>query len=183
MLQRSAGILIPLFSLRSAADRVGGEIVQMKPMIDFAIGIGHRVIQLLPLDETAPSEASPYAALTLFAIDPLYISAAELNGVGRMAMRRARKNAGDPARRIPREKYVALKKELLERAFEVFASRARVRERRALDDFIQENSYWIHDYALFRALKDHFAFRSWEAWPGDLARREQGGPGVARGGG
>jgi 4-alpha-glucanotransferase len=180
MLQRSAGILIPLFSLRTADDLGRGEIMQMKPMIDFAISIGHRAIQLLPLDETAPGEASPYAALTLFAIDPLYISAAELSGVGRMPMRRARKNAGDPARRIAREKYVALKKELLERAFEAFASRARARERRALDDFIQENSYWINDYALFRALKDHFAFRSWEEWPGDLARREQGALASAR---
>jgi 4-alpha-glucanotransferase len=173
MLQRSAGILIPLFSLRTTDDLGRGEIMQMKPMIDFALSIGHRVIQLLPLDETAPGEASPYSALTLFAIDPLYISAAELGGVGRMAMRRARKNAGDPAQLLPRERYVALKKELLERAFEAFATRGRGRDRHALDDFIQENSYWIHDYALFRALKDHFAFRSWEEWPGDLARRDQ----------
>ena len=86
MLQRSAGILIPLFSLRTADDLGRGEIMQMKAMIDFAISLGHRTIQLLPLDETAPSEASPYAALTLFAIDPLYISAAELAGVGKLAM-------------------------------------------------------------------------------------------------
>ncbi len=152
----------------------------MKPMIDFAISIGHRVIQLLPLDETAPSEASPYSALTLFGLDPLYISAAEVTGVGKMAMRRARKSAGEPARRIPREKYVALKKELLERAFETFASRARARERQALEAFIQENSYWINDYSLFRALKDHFDFQSWEKWPGELARREQGALASAR---
>src|SRR5262249_1762403 len=151
-----------LFSLRTADDFGRGEIAHLKPMIDFAISIGHRVIQLLPLDETAPSEASPYAALTLFGLDPMYISASEVGGIGKMAMRRARRLAGDPARRIPRERYVSLKRELLERAFETFASRARAKERRALDDFIQENSYWIHDYALFRALKDHFGFRSWE---------------------
>ena len=152
----------------------------MKAMIDFAISTGHRVIQLLPLDETAPGEASPYSALTLFAIDPLYISAAEVAGVGRMAMRRARKSAGDPARQISRKRYVALKRELLERAFETFASRARARERRALDDFIQENSYWVHDYALFRALKDHFAFRSWEEWTPELGRREPSALAAAR---
>ena len=84
MLQRSAGILIPLFSLRTADDFGRGEIMQMKPMIDFAISLGHRVIQLLPLDETAPSEASPYAALTLFGIDPLYISAVDVAGIGKM---------------------------------------------------------------------------------------------------
>ncbi|HVN30142.1 MAG TPA: 4-alpha-glucanotransferase [Candidatus Binataceae bacterium] len=180
MLQRSAGILIPLFSLRSAEDLGRGEIMHMKAMIDFAISLGHRVIQLLPLDETAPSEASPYAALTLYALDPLYISAHELPGVGKTALRRAHKDAGDSSRRIARERYVAIKRELLERAFEAFASRARVRERRALDDFIAENSYWIHDYALFRALKDHFDFRSWDEWPSELAHREQGALASAR---
>jgi 4-alpha-glucanotransferase len=180
MLQRSAGILIPLFSLRTADDLGRGEIMQMRAMIDFALTLGHRVLQLLPLDETAPSEASPYAALTLYALDPLYISANELPGVGKTAMRRARKDAGDSTRRIPRERYVALKKELLERAFEAFAARGRLRDRRALDVFIEENSYWIHDYALFRALKDHFSFRSWDEWPSDLAHREKGALAEAR---
>ena len=180
MLQRSAGILIPLFSLRTADDLGRGEIMQMRAMIDFALTLGHRVIQLLPLDETAPSEASPYAALTLYALDPLYISTSELSGIGKTAMRRARKEAGDPARRIPRERYVALKRILLERAFEAFAARGRARDRRALDAFIQENSYWIHDYALFRALKDHFDFRSWDQWPADLAHRDQGALASAR---
>ncbi|HLI81366.1 MAG TPA: 4-alpha-glucanotransferase [Candidatus Binataceae bacterium] len=180
MLQRSAGILIPLFSLRTAGDLGRGEIMQMQAMIDFAISLGHRAIQLLPLDETAPIEASPYAALTLFAIDPLYISAADLPGVGKLAMKRARKEAGDSTRRIARAKYVALKKKLLERAFEAFALRGRAREKRGLDDFIQENSYWIHDYALFRALKDHFEFRSWDEWPGELAHREESALATAR---
>jgi 4-alpha-glucanotransferase len=180
MWQRSAGILIPLFSLRTADDFGRGEIMQMTQLIDFTISIGHRVIQLLPLDETAPSEASPYSALTVFAIDPLYISATQIAGVGKMALRRARRDAGDPARRIARERYVSLKKELLERAFETFASRARARERRALEDFVRDNSYWIHDYALYRALKDHFDFRSWEAWPAELAHRDQGALAAAR---
>lgn len=180
MVQRSAGILVPLFSLRTGDDLGRGEILQMKPMIDFAISLGHRVIQLLPLDETAPSEASPYAALTLYALDPLYVSANELSGIGKTALRRARRDAGDSRRRVPRERYVALKRELLERAFEAFAARGRVRERRALDDFIAENSYWVHDYALFRALKDHFGFRSWDTWPADLAHRAQSALAAAR---
>lgn len=180
MVTRSAGILVPLFSLRTADDLGRGEIMQMKPMIDFALGFGHRVIQLLPLDETAPSEASPYTALSVFALDPLYISAAELPGVGPMALRRARKLVGDGSRSVPRERYVGAKSELLERAFAAFQSRGRARERRALDDFIRENSYWIEDYSLFRALKDRFEFRTWEEWPADLARREPDALAAAR---
>ncbi len=180
MIKKSAGILIPLFSIRTADDFGRGEIMQMKPMLDFAISIGHRIIQLLPLDETAPLEASPYSALTVFAIDPLYISAAELDGVGKMAIRRARAIAGQASRRVARAKYVALKKQLLERAYHAFATRSRAAERRAIEDFIRGNSYWINDYALFRALKDHFDFRAWEEWPTDLVRREPGALASAR---
>ena len=138
------------------------------------------MIQLLPLDETAPDEASPYSALTIFGIDPLYISAYELSGVGKMAMRRARKSAGEAARRLPREKYVALKKELLEQAFETFASRARDGSGARWTISSRKIPTGFTTTRLFRALKDHFGFRSWEEWPGDLARREQGALASAR---
>lgn len=187
MFPRSAGILIPLFSLRTEDDLGRGEIMQMRAMIDFALAMGHRVIQLLPIDETAPDEASPYNALSVFAIDPLYVSASELAGVGRLALKRARRSASEPsddpspsARFVPRAAYVAAKRELLERAFERFASRARRIERDAFDDFLHRNSYWLDDYALFRALKDRFEFRSWEEWPGALAGREPGALATAR---
>lgn len=180
MVTRSAGILIPLFSLRSDDDLGRGEILHMKKMIDFALRMGHRGIQLLPLDETAPGEASPYSALSVFAIDPLYISAAELPGVGRLAIRRARKSVGAAKRNVPRPRYVGAKSELLEGAFRTFSARGRQRDNRALDDFIQENSYWLDDYVLFRALKEKFDFRSWEEWPGDIARREPGALSSAR---
>lgn len=185
MFPRSAGILIPLFSLRTERDLGRGEIMQMSAMIDFALAMGHRVIQLLPIDETAPAEASPYSALSVFAIDPLYISASELAGARRLALRRARKSSKASsktspdgpvfsARYMPRAAYIAAKRELLDRAFETFSSRARRIEREAFHDFVHRNSYWIDDYALFRALKDRFEFRRWEEWPRDLAQREPG---------
>src|SRR2546421_11898226 len=111
MVPRSAGVLIPLFSLRTEDDLGRGEILHMRPMIDFGLRMGHRGIQLLPLDETAPSEASPYSALSVFAIDPLYIAVDDLVSVGRLALRRARKTVRG-GRVVPRAEYVALKKGL-----------------------------------------------------------------------
>ncbi len=180
MITRLAGILVPLFSLRTEGDLGRGEIMQMAPMADFALRTGNRAIQLLPLDESAPGEASPYSALSVFAIDPLYISADQLAGVGRLAIRQARKRLPPARRRVARAQYAAVKMELLKRAFTHFAARAPAREKRALKDFAEDNSYWLSDYALFRALKDRFEFRSWECWPGGLARREDGALASAR---
>src|SRR6266851_1528582 len=92
MLTRAAGILIPLFSLRTPTDLGSGEITDLLPFSDFALAMGHRVIQLLPLTESSPGDASPYNALSTFAIDPLAIGIAELPGVSRLSVGRARRS-------------------------------------------------------------------------------------------
>jgi 4-alpha-glucanotransferase len=81
MPQRIAGLMIPLFSLRTADDLGRGEILGLVPMADFALATGHRMLQLLPIDETAPGETSPYSAMSVLAIDPLYISLRGLDGI------------------------------------------------------------------------------------------------------
>src|SRR5258708_26895590 len=90
MLPRSAGILIPLFSIRTRDSLGRGEILDLVPMIDFALSMGHRVIQLLPLDETGPDDLSPSSAMSVIAIDPMYISISGLPGGGRVVLARAR---------------------------------------------------------------------------------------------
>ncbi|MGC1341189.1 MAG: 4-alpha-glucanotransferase, partial [Candidatus Binataceae bacterium] len=70
---RFAGVLIPLFSLRTRDDLGRGEILDLPAMVDLARDAGLRIIQLLPLDEGTPDETSPYSAMSVLAIDPVYI--------------------------------------------------------------------------------------------------------------
>ncbi len=179
MLTRSAGILIPLFSIRTRDDLGRGEILSLAPMIDFALSMGHRVIQLLPLDETGPDDLSPYSAMSVMAIDPMYISVSGLPGVGRVVQARARQAVGK-ARFVPRaitrrEKFV-----LLERAYRATRARGGRDDGAQLDAFIEANSYWLHDYALFRALKERFNWTSWETWPAEIAKRDSAALALAR---
>jgi 4-alpha-glucanotransferase len=179
MLTRSAGILIPLFSIRTRDDLGRGEILSLAPMIDFALSMGHRVIQLLPLDETGPDDLSPYSAMSVMAIDPMYISISGLPGVGRVVLGRARQAVGK-ARFVPRaitrrEKFV-----LLERAYRATRARGGRDEGAQLDAFIEDNSYWLHDYALFRALKERFNWTSWQTWPAEIAKRDSAALALAR---
>ncbi len=171
MLPRSAGILIPLFSIRTRDNLGRGEILDLAPMIDFALSTGHRVIQLLPLDETGPDDLSPYSAMSVMAIDPTYISLSGLPGVGRVVLARAREAVG--RRRFVERPIIRREKfPLLERAYRAARARGGPEERAQLDAFIEANSYWIHDYALFRALKDRFNWTSWETWPAEIAHRD-----------
>jgi len=171
MLTRSAGILIPLFSIRTRDGLGRGEILDLAPMMDFALSMGHRGIQLLPLDETGPDDLSPYSAMSVMAIDPMYISISGLPGVGRVVSARAREAVGK-ARFVPRAIIRREKFALLERAYRASRARGGQDQSALLDAFVKANSYWLDDYALFRALKERFNWTDWETWPADIAKRD-----------
>src|SRR5581483_3863029 len=125
MVPRVAGVLIPLFSLRTHHDLGRGEILDLAPMVDFAREMGLGLIQLLPLDEGAPGEASPYSAMSVFAVDPVYLSASGLRGIGKKSMAEARGRLlaiGAPDRAAVR----AIKLPLLERAWRASGERAQM---------------------------------------------------------
>ena len=179
MLTRSAGILIPLFSLRTRKSLGRGEILDLAPMIDFALAAGGSVIQLLPLDETGPAEQSPYSALSVNAIDPMYISIRDLGGVGRVVLARARAAVGR-GRVVPRATVRREKLALLERAYRATRARAGREDDSEFAAFIASNNYWLDDYATFRALEERFAWSSWDTWPAELVRREPAALAAAR---
>lgn len=160
---------VPLFSLRTRADAGIGDIAALAEMADLAAAIRHRGILLLPLDETAPGSASPYSALSVFAIDPLYIGLEGLAGVAPRQVEDVRRTLAHVAP-SDRLRIRATRLELLEAAFRHFAAHGD--EQAAVGDFAARHREWLDDYALFRALKDRFDFAPWERWPGELCRRE-----------
>lgn len=161
--------MVPLFSLRTREDVGIGDIAALGAMVELAAAMRHRAILLLPVDETSPGEASPYSALSLFAIDPIYVGLGGLAGVERERVDRVRRALA----RVPlsdRLTIRAARRELLEAAFAHFTARGG--EREAVAEFAARHREWLGDYALFRALKDRFAFAPWEAWPEELYRRD-----------
>jgi 4-alpha-glucanotransferase len=169
MIGRIAAVVIPIFSLNSAYDLGRGDISGLIPMGDLARKMGFRLIQLLPLDETAPDELSPYSAMSVAAIDPGYISLKELDGIDSRALAQAHDADLDPSDRIRRR---GAKLKLLELAFEHAREHASKAECEARDHFAQANSDWLPDYALFRALKEKYRWTSWNEWPDGLRWRQ-----------
>ena len=179
-LPRAAGVLIPLFSLRTGDNLGRGEIRDLISFVDFALAMRHRIVQLLPLGETSPGEASPYNALSVFAIDPLYISLNAVDGVSIAELDQTRAMIGS-ARAARRRRIREAKLPLLERSFRHFVEHAGAEERAELDSFVDLNRGWLPDYALFRALKERMGWKSWEDWPEDLKSRDAAALAAARG--
>jgi 4-alpha-glucanotransferase len=174
---RRAGFAVPLFSVRTATNWGIGEIPDLIPLATWAARMGQSIVQLLPINETSPEEASPYAALSAFALDPIYIG---MHGIAELDPRRCSRPAsvpqGIPADGVlPRAAVRDAKLRLLAEAWQSFRHRhlAGPSERgRHFSHFMEEQRIWLHDYALFRSLKERYAWRCWEQWPAALRNRE-----------
>src|SRR5215469_1451848 len=161
--------MVPLFSLRVRADAGIGDISALEEMAELAAAMNHRSILLLPIDETSPGETSPYSALSVFAIDPIYVGFDTLPGVTPAEVERVRR----ALRKVPLSDRLTIRTAriaLLEAAFQHHLLNPQ--ERAAVAEFAARNRYWLDDYALFRALKDRFDLAPWEQWPEDLRTRE-----------
>src|SRR5688572_10810905 len=71
--RRRAGLLLPLFSAPSTSSWGIGDIGDLPRLGEWVADAGCQVLQLLPLNEMAPGQQSPYSALSAMAIDPVFI--------------------------------------------------------------------------------------------------------------
>src|SRR5438552_11211107 len=73
--KKIAGILAPLFGLRSENDLGIGDVAVLREFIDWAAEIGFKLVQLLPINEMG-GDNSPYNAISAMAIEPTTLSLA-----------------------------------------------------------------------------------------------------------
>jgi len=179
---RRAGILVPLFSIPSSRSWGIGEIADIEPMCRWLDAAGQRILQLLPINEMPPGETSPYSALSAMAIDPQFIaidSVEDFREIGGEARLDGRQRAAlDRVRLAPAIDYRAvrgLKNTVLRRCFAHFVQRewsSGTRRSAALKAYIEEQAWWLEDYALYRALKTQQEERPWTEWPERLRSRD-----------
>jgi 4-alpha-glucanotransferase len=173
---RRAGISVPLFSLRSSRSWGIGEIGDIPAVAEWLRAAHQSVLQILPMNELAPSESSPYSPLSAMAIDPQFISIWMMDEAEEFE--REWKDEIDRVRQTPKIDYAAvrdLKNRALRLAFERFLKSewlldtGRASEFRA---FIADESWWLDEYSLYRALRADSGERPWSEWPSDLRDRE-----------
>ncbi len=179
---RRAGVLIPLFSIPSSRSWGIGEIGDIEAMARWLHAGGQRIIQLLPINEMPPGESSPYSALSAMAIDPQFITLdqvedfAEIGGEARLEPAlRARLDAARAATTIQYTEVRPLKQTALRRCFARFRDtewKDGTRRAAAFRNYATEQSWWLEDYALFRALHARHDERAWTGWPEPVRTRQ-----------
>src|SRR5688572_13162179 len=181
---RRAGVNVPLFSLRSTKSWGIGEIGDIPAFARWLREARQSVLQILPLNELAPSESSPYSALSAMAIDPQFISvwmmddAEVLEREWRDEVQRVRL-----ATKIDYNAVRALKNRVLRASFERFLKNDWVLDTGravALRAFVASESWWLDEYSVYRALRADFGERPWPEWPADIRDRERSALAQAR---
>lgn len=169
--RRLAGVLVPVFALRSRHDLGVGDTECVRLMVGWCARHHLSVLQILPVNETA-GDNSPYNAISSMAIDPttIAISPETIPGLTRAAFERhATPSLLAELRRGPVQyrRVKELKSALLVEAFSHFRKSSRTKP---FEEFRAAEAHWLDDYALFRALmKRHGNSPVWEGWPAEHA--------------
>lgn len=168
--KKIAGILAPLFALRSKEDLGIGDVTALREFVDWADKLGFKLVQLLPINETG-ADNSPYMAVSSIALDPvsLDVSPAALKDLSLEDFNAVMTRVDMAALREGPVKYrvvKALKLELLQRAFDSFEQLPNTDARaQAFAAFAAENADWLDAYAFFRTLMQENASEKWDDWP------------------
>ncbi|MFC5700638.1 4-alpha-glucanotransferase [Cohnella faecalis] len=158
---RRVGALLPLASLYSRRTAGIGDLEDLKLAADWCERTGHTILQLLPINDYYNS---PYSTFSLFAIDPMYMALDRLIGVPPEKL--------EPVIRRIQERYPTgcgyieydVKHEKINALYEIFREYSLGTENAAYAEFVENNVYWLDDYALYTALKFEYSQDTWENW-------------------
>ena len=135
---------------------------ESRHFVDFLVASGFCYWQILPVGPTG-TDNSPYSTSSIHAGNPLLINLDYLVHQGWLD--------ASVLQEIPlsdRGKLHALRM-----AWDSFNRLADDPQRTQLDEFTEEHAYWLHDYALFRAIRKDQKRRAWWEWPEGLRDREE----------
>lgn len=163
---RACGILLPVTSLPSPYG-IGCFSKEAYEFVNCLEKAGQKYWQILPLGPTGYGD-SPYQSFSTFAGNPYMIDLTTLIEEGLLTQEEcaACDFGSDPAC-VDYGKMYLHRNELLYKAY----SRSKIEENAEFKTFCEENKEWLHDYAMYRAIKSQFGEKGWNEWDDDIRVR------------
>ncbi|HTD92968.1 MAG TPA: 4-alpha-glucanotransferase [Chitinophagaceae bacterium] len=167
---KGAGVAIPVFSLRSRNSFGVGEFSDIKLLVDWARETGLKLIQLLPVNDTIAThtwqDSYPYAAISAFAMHPLYINLAKVAGkkyAGKtVALKKKQKQLNELAE-VDYEEVLRFKLAMLKELYDIMGKECF--DSGDYQAFFESNKHWLMPYAgfcYFREKYDTTHFNEWK---------------------
>ncbi|MBD3409673.1 MAG: 4-alpha-glucanotransferase [Ignavibacteriales bacterium] len=171
-MKRAAGALLHPTSLPGKYG-VGDLGPEAKYFVDFLEVTGQTLWQMCPLGPTGYGD-SPYQCLSAFAGNPTLVSPDYLRRDGFVEEADVvAQPIGDPSR-ADFERSARFKNDLLSVAFHNYKTATSKKIREEFEAFRERESFWLEDYALFRAVKEYHGGKHWREWKPEIALRDEG---------
>ena len=162
-MSRAAGILLSVTSLPSKYG-IGCFSKSAYDFVDWLKEAGQTYWQILPVCPTSFGD-SPYQSFSTFAGNPYFISLEALIDEGVLTAEECDSmDDGEMEEAIDYEKQYWARYPLLRKAYE----RSNISQNPEYLRFVEENRWWLDDYALFMAVKNYFDGAPWTHWPEDI---------------
>ncbi len=156
---------MPIFSLASEGG-IGTLGKEAYRFVDFLKAAKQSYWQILPLTPTGHGD-SPYSSFSAFAGNPYFIDIETL--IDEKLLKQKEFSSFDFGNDPHKVDYVKIgenRLNLLKIAFSRFKPDAQYTA------FLEENAYWLQDYAYFMAIKTANSGADWHHWPQTLRRRD-----------
>lgn len=166
---KGSGIAIPVFSLRSKHSFGVGEFADMKLLVDWAKDTGLKLVQILPVNDTIATgtwvDSYPYAAISAFALHPLYVNLAKVAGKkheGRIISLKKKQKQLNQLPEVDYEEVMRFKLAMLKELYEIMGKDCF--ESADYKKFFEENKDWVQPYAVFCYFRDKYGTSHFEEW-------------------
>ncbi len=160
-MQRSSGILLPVFSLPSPYG-IGTFGREAYNFIDFLQAAGQKYWQMLPLGPTGFGD-SPYQSFSAYGGNPYFIDLDILIEEGLLDRDEVEGIFwGENPAKVDYGTLYSQRELLLRKAFSRFRLEGGWGE--SFEAFCRANAGWLEDYTLYMALKKHFDMKPWQEW-------------------
>lgn len=167
-MERSSGVLLHLSSL-PGDEGIGCMGKDAYQFIDLLAKAKQKIWQILPLGPVGYGN-SPYQCYSAFAGNPMFIDI-QLLVNDRLVSKSAVTDQHFKPRMVEFDRVEEWKMTLFREAFENF-QKYFDRYKEEYDNFMRHHSWWLNDYALFRAIKTKYAEAVWNTWDKELVKRD-----------
>jgi 4-alpha-glucanotransferase len=174
---KGAGVAVPVFSLRSKNSFGTGEFTDLKLLVDWAKKTGLKLIQVLPLNDTTAThtwkDSYPYAAISAFALHPLFLNIEKVAGAAQAAIVKPLKKKQQQLNALADMDYGNVIKFKTSAVKEIYlAQKENFRNDTAYFDFFELNRHWLVPYAAFCFLRDKYSTADFSLWKSNSVYEE-----------
>ena len=167
---KAAGVVIPIFSLRTEGSFGVGDFGDLKQMVDWAAKTQQRFIQVLPINDTNMTgtwqDSYPYNSISIYALHPQYTDFRQLPAIKDEAQRadfEALRLELNALTQIDYERMFKAKMDYLRILFK--QEWAAVSRRASYKEFFAQNKEWLVPYAAFCYYRDKYGTAVFSEWP------------------